>query len=130
MLIPLVVISPSLFGKKAYGEKVKGEAAQKGFYLAVEDSLISISANVASLKKILEEIGQIMKVEVVVNIPEEERINIKFHRLSLADALEKLSLNYGYIMNTEGEKKKIARIFVLPKGKETDNEQYTGTGRS
>jgi len=118
MLMPLVVISSSLFIGKADGE---GEEVveQKGFYLMVEDGLISISANDASLKEILEEIGKRMKIAVVVNIPEEERINVKFHRLSLADSLKKLSSNYGYIMNTEDGEKKFASIFVLAKGKET-----------
>jgi len=119
MLIPLIVISSSLYGGKAYGES-EGGIGQKGFYLTVEDGLISISANDASLKEILEEIGEIMKVEVVVNLPEEERISVQFHRRSLADVLDKLSSNYGYIMNTEDGENKIARIFLLPKGKETD----------
>jgi len=48
----------------------------------VEEGLISISANDASLKEILEKRGKRIKVEVVVNTPEEERINVEFHRLS------------------------------------------------
>jgi len=120
LLICLIIISSSLFGRKAYGE-IEDENEQKGYFeLRVKDDFISLNANDASLKKILEELGRRMNIEVAANIPEEERINIKFHSLSLSDALEKLSLNYGYIMNTADGKKKIARIFVLAKGNETD----------
>lgn len=123
MLIFLIVISPSLFGGKAYGED-EGLVEKKGFYLSVEDGLISISANDALLKEILEEIGERMKVEVIVNIPKENKISVKFHRLALTDALEKLSSNYGYIINTENGEKRVSRIFFLPKGKDIDNRKF------
>ena len=124
LLMPLIVILSLVFGGKAYGEVEGRRVEQKaGFELTVKNDLISLNANDASLKEILEEIGQRMKVEMVANIPEEVRTSANFHSLSLVEALKKLSSNYGYIMNTEKDKKKIARVFVLPKGDETGKEK-------
>lgn len=125
-LITLLVISTPLFGEKAEGKiEVKSED-KAGFELTVKDDLISLNAKDVSLMEIMEEIGNRMKIDLVGNIPEEERISVEFDKLSLKDALEKLSLNYGFLMDTEKEEKtnyddpsRIAKIIVVPKEKET-----------
>ncbi len=80
---------------------------KSGYDLTIEEGLISLSANNdVSLKEIIEELAYRMKIDVIGNIPEVERISVEFDRLSLKDALEKLSASYGYVMDAEkGEKK-------------------------
>lgn len=119
LFMSLLVIPTLLFGENAFGNAERESEEKSSFELTVKDDLITLSANDASLKEIVEEIGEKMNIKAVANIHAEEKISVEFERLSLTKALEKLSSNYGYIMNTEKDKKKIARIFVLPKGKNT-----------
>ncbi|GJQ59123.1 MAG: hypothetical protein SCALA701_19240 [Candidatus Scalindua sp.] len=67
-----------------------------------------------------------MEIEVVGNIIEEEKISVEFEKLSIKEALEKLSSNYGYQIDSEKEEKNnhgnikhITKIIILPKGEET-----------
>ncbi len=100
--------------------KVDGNTEGKsGFDLTIEESLISLSANDVSLKEIIEELAHRMEIDVIGNIPEEEKISIEVDKLSLKELLEELSANYGYLVDSENEEKRITKIIVLPKGKET-----------
>ena len=67
----------------------------------------------------VEEIGHRMKIEVVADISEEEKITTKFDKLSLEDAIKKLSTSYAYVWNSEKEEGKITKIVLLPEGKGT-----------
>ena len=107
--------------KKTEADK-KSEAQAKSraaFVLTIKDSLISLTARDASLKEITEEIGRRMKIEVVADISEEEKITIRFDKLSLEDAIKKLRTSYAYVWNSEKEKGKITKIVLLPEGKGT-----------
>jgi len=92
-------------------EKMERETA---FDLAIKDNLISLNANDASLKHIVNEIGRRMDIKVDVHIAEDEKITEKFDRLPLEEALKRLSANYVYLINSE--KGKAARIVLLKKG--------------
>lgn len=119
LLLPLLVIPATIFGGES-DKKIEGEAKGKAdFVLTIKDDLISLSAKDASLKEIIEDLGSSMKIDVIGNIPQEEKINVEFDKLSLKESLEKLSSNYGYLMDSEKEEKKITKIIVLPKGKDT-----------
>ena len=52
---------------------------------------------------------------------EDEKISIEFDRLSLKEALEKISSNYGYVMDSGKEGNKITRITIQPRGEESRN---------
>ncbi len=119
LLIPLLVIPLLLSGEDAYGKSEVKSGENTDFDLTVKDELISLTAKDSSLRKIIEEIGDAMKIEVVGNIPEEEMISVEFNNLSLKNTLEKLSTNYGYLMDSEKEEKKITKIIILPKGEKT-----------
>ncbi len=126
LFIILSVFSTSLFGVRAEGKLEVKSDVKAGFNLTVEEDLISLNANSASLKEIIEEIGKVLEISVVGNIPEKEKISIDFEKLSLQDALGKLSTNYGFLMDSGKEGKshddklsRIAKIIILPKGKET-----------
>lgn len=127
LLMSLLLIPASLLGESAYGE-TEGKVEEKaGFELTVKDDLISLSAKDASLKEIIEELGSSMKIDVIGNIPEGEKISVKFDRLSLKDALEKLSSNYGYVIDSGKEENKIAKMIILPKGEESRIQEREGT---
>ena len=123
-LLPLLVISTLVLGEKAEGkaENVKPKD-NTNFTLIVKDDLISLDSKEASLKEIVEEIGRRMDIEVDAHISKDEKVTQKFEKLLLVDALKKLSSNYGYIVNTEQNKKKVVKVFVLLKGKPAPDQK-------
>jgi type II secretory pathway component GspD/PulD (secretin) len=119
LLLLLLIIPASLFGGEADKKyEVKAES-RADFVLTIKDSLISLTAKDASLKEITEEIGRRMKIEVVADISEEEKITIRFDKHSLEDAIKKLRTSYAYVWNSEKEEGKITKIVLLPEGKGT-----------
>jgi hypothetical protein len=58
-----------------------------------------------------------MRIEVIANIPDGEKITMEFERLSLEDAIKRLSRNYVY--EKKSEEGKITKIMLLPKGEGT-----------
>ncbi len=117
ILLILLIIPSALFGED---KEIKAEKeVNADFDLTVEDDLISLKAKDASLRKIMEEIGSKMVIDVVGKIAEEEKVSVEFDGLSLKDALEKLSASYGYVMDAEDGGEKVTKIIILPKGKET-----------
>ena len=127
LLLSLLLIPTSLLGVSAFGE-IKGEPEKKaGFELTVKDGLISLNAKDASLKEIIGVIGTRMKIDVIGNIPNEEKISAKFERLSLKNALEKLSPSYGYVTDAEKEEDNIANIIVIPKGEKSSMQKKEST---
>ena len=118
-LSPLSVIPTAIFGWEAGKKSEEKLEGNTDFDLSIKGGNISLSAKDASLKEILREIGRKMKVEVVGYMPEGEKVSVEFDKLSIVEALEKLVINYGYIMDSEGGERKIVKIIVLPRGKET-----------
>jgi hypothetical protein len=84
----------------------------------VKGSSISLKAKDASLKEILEEIGRRMKIEVIANIPREQKITTELDMMYLEDALKRFKTNYAYITKTGKQKGNITKIVVVPKGGE------------
>lgn len=119
LLLLLLIIPASLFGVES-DEKSEAKSKSKAdFVLMIKEDLISLNANDASLKEIVEEIGRRMKIEVVADISEDEKITIHFVKLSIEDAIKKLSTNYIYVADLEKTKGKITKMIVLLKGKGT-----------
>ena len=119
LLISLLITPNFLFGGEA-DKKYKVQTEIKSdFVLTIKDSLISLNAKDASLKEITEKIGRKMKIEVVADISEEEKITTKFDKLSLEEAIKKLRTSYAYVWNSEKKEGKITKIVLLPEGKGT-----------
>jgi hypothetical protein len=117
LFLPLFIFTSALFGGEA-GRKVDYKKEDKSdFVLTVKENLISLNAKDASLKEIIEEIGRSMKIEVVANIPEEEKVTMEFEKLSIEDVIKRLSVNYVYLIDSE--KGKITKIVFLPKSEGT-----------
>src|SRR4029434_7116507 len=88
--------------------------------LTVRDNLISLKAKDVSLKEVLEEIGRRMKIDVIAGIPDTTKITAEFETLSVEEAVNRLSTNYSYVMDSTNGERKITKIIVLEKGKETE----------
>ncbi len=127
-LSPLPIIPTTLFGWEADEKSEEKLEGKTDFDLSIKEGNISLSAKDASLKEVLKEIGQRIKVEVVGNIPEGEKVSVEFDKLSIVEVLEKLFINYGYITESEGGEKKITKIIVLPREKETMPYRSTTKG--
>ena len=119
LFLPLFITPSGTFGAEA-DRGVKGKSATKAdFTLTVKDNLISLKAQDASLKEVLEEIGRRMKIDVVAGIPDTKKITAEFENLSIEEAVNRLSTNYSYVMDSTNGERKITKIIVLEKGKET-----------
>jgi hypothetical protein len=116
ILLPLLMIPTILFGGETDKKPERNSESQADYILMVKESLISLKAKDASCKEILEEIGRRMKIEVVANIPREQKITIEFDMLDLGDAIKRFRTSYAYITKVEKEKGKITKIVVVPKG--------------
>jgi hypothetical protein len=98
-----------------YPETVAGTSGlQPGFILAVQDELISLRAEDASLKAIFEEIGHRMNIQVKAEIPETATANFACEQLPLQEVLKRLGryVNYGYVGRWEQGKWRISTITV------------------
>ncbi len=127
ILISLLIIPSDLFGGDMDKETEVEKEHKSDFKLKVKDDLITLNAKTALLREIIKELGNRMEIDVVGNIPEEEKVSVNFNRLSLKDALEKLSTNYGYQMDAEKEEGNIVKIIILPKGEEARTQEIEST---
>ncbi|MFZ1748527.1 MAG: hypothetical protein WBO24_11720 [Nitrospirales bacterium] len=122
LYIPIIfffLVSPvNLFGQENQAIPKIPTGAEGKFVLTVENDLLSLKAQQASLRAILGEISHKMGMEVVGEIPAEDTITAEFHHLRFEQALYRLSPNYGYQMKADEGQQRIAKIFVLPKGTE------------
>ena len=66
------------------------------FVVTAQDGLISVNANGAPLKDVIERIGQELGIEVDAQIGDEAKVTAQFRDLSLEAALKRLSGNYAY----------------------------------
>jgi type II secretory pathway component GspD/PulD (secretin) len=91
--------------------------------LTIQDNLISLNANEASLKEIIEEIGRKMNIEVVAHLSRKEKVSIEFYRLKIDEVLIELReyVKIAYIIkNSEIGQGKISKIIVFPKMQATE----------
>ena len=113
-LVSLVVSAPLLVAASKNQPSV-ADLTPAEFILTVEDQLISLRAREASIQAIVEDIGQKVAIEVLGTIPQDEMITTAFERFPVAEALQRLSPNYGYQLRSNKGGQEVATIFVLPK---------------
>lgn len=116
IFMPLLIIPTILFGGKADKQPEWNSESQADYILKIKENFISLKAKDASIKEILEDIGRRMKIEVVADIPREEKITVELDMMYLGDAIKRFRTNYAYITESEKEKGKITKIIVVPKG--------------
>jgi len=115
-ILTLGLSASALFGQGLEISTEGASASTGNFVLRVEANRVSLDAQDASLRAILEEIGQKMDLEVLGEIPAQETITAEFQNLPLEEALHRLSSNFGYQMKSEQGGQEISKIFILPKG--------------
>jgi type II secretory pathway component GspD/PulD (secretin) len=118
VLLPVLLTSDTFGGEADIKPKPKF-ATKANFVVTVKDNLISLKAKDASLKEVLEEIGRQMKIDVVANVTDQERVTLEFENLSIEEAVRRLSTNYSYVMDSTKGERKITKIIVLEEAKET-----------
>jgi type II secretory pathway component GspD/PulD (secretin) len=114
-LLPFILLGSETNQNKTMGILEKGE-----YELSVKDNLVSLRAEDAFLKKILEDIGQRMKIEVFARIPAEDKITIRFANLKLEEALKKFKTNYALVTDSKDKNGNIKRIVVVPEGQQAN----------
>ena len=72
--------------------------------LTVEDGVLSLRAQYASLKGLFDTIGRQLRIEVETRIPEDERITLAFEQLSLMEALKQFRPYVNYLVQEDGAK--------------------------
>ena len=90
------------------------------YELSIKDNLITLNAKNVFLKKILEDIGQRMNIEVFARIPAEDKITIQFANLPLEEALKKFKTNYALVTDSKDKNGNIKRIVVVPEGQQAN----------
>jgi type II secretory pathway component GspD/PulD (secretin) len=125
----LVLLPAALLAEDAEKGAVARGNSQAKFALTIQDNLLSLDAKDASLKEVLDEIGQRMHIEVVAQIPTQEKITLAFDRLSLEEALQRFSeyTNYVYLKGAEKEPGQISKIMIFPKREVTAPSPPTAT---
>ena len=101
----------------SFGAEEKMSDGITDFDLVIKDNLISLNAKDVSLKRIIEEIGRRMNIEVDARITDDEKVSEQFDRLTLEDTLKRLSSNYAYLIDSQKEQGRIKRIVLLSRGK-------------
>ena len=86
------------------------------YLLQIAGDRISLQATDIPLIQIVEDIGERMDIQVVIQVPKEEWVTVKFEALPLEKALQRLSKNHALV--TDKEAGRISKIFLLPKGHE------------
>lgn len=91
--------------------------AEQSFTLSTTpDQLISLRANQAPLRLVIEKIARELNIEVQARISDDERVTDEFRNVPLIRALKRMSHNYIYV--TEKASGKVAKIFLLPPGED------------
>ena len=104
---------PTQIRNEEFEKKVKYE-------LSIKNDMITLNAEEALLKKILEDIGQRMNIEVFARIPAEDKITIRFANLTLEEALKKFKTNYALVTDSKDKNGSVKRIVVVPEGQQAN----------
>jgi hypothetical protein len=87
------------------------------FRLTVDGSLVSLQAQEASLKALLEDLGSQMGIDVVARLPREQKLTLAFDRLHIEEAIERLRVyaNIVYLKESTEPHAPIRRIIAMPR---------------
>ena len=110
----------------------------ESFMLSHQEDRLSLEANQASLRDIVEQLGRELNIQVDIHADVDENITLHFYDVTVEEALKYLSENYAYETDKQGGR--ISRIVLLPKGKDAStlpntkgavlNRQGTGENRA
>jgi hypothetical protein len=108
-----------------HGEETEKTPVNSNYTLTINDNLISLDAQGASVKEVVEEIGRRMDITVISEIPDGRRVTVKFEGLTLEAAIERLRdyADIAYIKESEDKDAKVTKILVFEKGKGTQQSK-------
>lgn len=124
LLLPFILFGHSLAQQTAEVKTIP-EIKDSGYKLFIKDQRITLNSKDASLKMILEEIGQKINVEMIVRIPKEKKVTVQFNDKSLEDALKLFKVNYAMVADSEDKGGNIKRIVVVPEGQQAQKAKST-----
>jgi hypothetical protein len=112
-----VLSAGELLGATAAPTSRGPSAHTPDFALAVHEGVVSLHAQNASLKAIVEAIGRQLAIDVVSRIPDDERITLAFAALPLAEALKRFRPYVNYLVQEDATKASgtIRQLIVISK---------------
>jgi hypothetical protein len=134
--IPLILAELVLLWLSTTHERLQELSAAESFecstrstplLLTVHEGMLSLRAQDASLKEIIEEIGRQLSIETAANISSEKCVTMAFEHLSIAEVIKVLR-NYVTIISLErnsgGEGVQITKILAFPKETDIVHSRY------
>jgi hypothetical protein len=98
------LIAGGLLGGEADQLSPGTSATPADVVLTVQDGVLSLRAQNASLKGLFDAIGRELSIEVETRIPADERITLAFDQLSLMEALKQFRPYVNYLTLEDGAK--------------------------
>jgi hypothetical protein len=101
--------------REAHPQIQEGASArQPPFVLTIQGELISLRAEDASIKAMIEEIGRRLNIRVKADIPTTAKLTLAFDQLPLHEALKRFGkyVNYGYVEQWEQGELRVSTITV------------------
>ena len=116
VLLPLCLMPGVLVGQEAARHPAGTPALPAPFVLTIQERVLSLGAQDASLQAIIEAIGRQMHIDVAVHPPVEEHLTLAFERLSLAEAIEQFRRYANIVYRTTPAQGDIVQIIVFRLG--------------
>jgi hypothetical protein len=101
--------------REAHPQIQEGTSARHPpFVLSIQGELISLRAEDASIKAMIEEIGRRLNIRVKADIPTTAKLTLAFDQLPLQEALKRFGkyVNYGYVEQWEQGELRVSTITV------------------
>jgi hypothetical protein len=101
--------------REAHPQSQEGASTrQPPFVLTIQGELISLRAEDASIKAMIEEIGRRLNIRVKVDIPTTAKLTLAFDQLPLQEVLKRFGkhVNYGYVEQWEQGELRVSTITV------------------
>ena len=113
----VVVLLPCLVWAGEAGNPTTPSTRTGEFRLTVDGNLVSLQAQEASLKALLEDLGRQMGIDVVARLPREQTLTLAFDRLHIEEAIERLRVyaNIVYLKESTEAHAPIRRIIAIPR---------------
>ena len=89
-----------------------------GYKIFIKNSQISLSAEDASIKSIMEDIGHEMNIAIDARIPKDEKISINVKNQPLEEILKLFDVNYALVTDSGQKGGSIKRIIIVPEGEQ------------
>jgi hypothetical protein len=101
-----------------FAEQASRHVEVADFALSTDEGTLSLNATHASLKAILEQIGELLNIQVDAQVADDETVTDEFQDLPVGEALRRIAPNYAIITGQDDEE--ITKIVIMPKGEPAD----------